>query len=139
MKMTLKYARSGGTLVEVEVEERKTLYLRISTRTLACWQVQIHNGEFHNIDRQREIVLETVYQLDLPYALPSEIVGEPAKRAEDGPWFPACGGTETPFLSRSGKRLLYCWQPSTGNHAYLDCGSDIILTPEEAAQAMQLY
>jgi hypothetical protein len=61
-----------------------------------------------------------------------------AKR-EQGPWRPACGGTETPFLSRSGKKLLYCWQPSTGRHAYLDCGTDIILTDEEANLAMQLY
>jgi len=55
-----------------------------------------------------------------------------------GPWVPACGGTETPFTSRSGRRLLYCWQPSTGLHAYLDCGSDLILTQEEAEIAMQL-
>lgn len=56
-----------------------------------------------------------------------------------GDWFPACGGTERPFTSRSGKRLLYCWQPSTGKHAYLDCGSDLILTQEESEIAMQLH
>lgn len=59
-----------------------------------------------------------------------------AERAAQGNWYPACGGTETPFLSRSGRRLLYCWQPSTGNHAYLDLGTDIILTSEEAEIAM---
>lgn len=47
-------------------------------------------------------------------------------------WVPACGGTETPFHSRSGRTLLYCWQPSTGRHAYLDCGTDLILSDEEA-------
>jgi hypothetical protein len=53
-----------------------------------------------------------------------------------GNWYPACGGTETPFLSRSGRTLLYCYQPSTGNHAYLDMGTDIILSQEEADIAL---
>jgi len=61
-----------------------------------------------------------------------------AKRAEQGNWFPACDGTETPFVSRSGKRLLYCFQPSSGRHGYLDLGTDIILSDEEAAAALQL-
>jgi hypothetical protein len=56
-----------------------------------------------------------------------------------GNWFPACNGTETPFLSRSGKRLLYVYQPSTGNHAYIDMGTDMVLTDEEARQALQTY
>lgn len=54
-------------------------------------------------------------------------------------WFPACGGTEIPFTSRSGKRLLYVWQPSTGNHAYLDLDSDIVLSDEDARQALGTY
>jgi hypothetical protein len=58
------------------------------------------------------------------------------KTAEQGNWFPACDGTETPFTTRTGKRLLYCYQPSTGHHAYLDLGSDIILTDEEAQAAL---
>lgn len=60
------------------------------------------------------------------------------KAAEQGNWFPACDGTETPFVTRTGKRLLYCYQPSTGNHAYLDLGSDIILTDAEAQAALAL-
>ena len=64
---------------------------------------------------------------------------EAAKRAEQGNWFPACGGTETPFTTRTGKRLLYCYQPTTGHHAYLDCGTDIILTDEEANAALATY
>jgi hypothetical protein len=56
-----------------------------------------------------------------------------------GDWFPANGGTETPFTSRSGKRLLYVWQPRTGNHAYLDLGSDVILSDEQASAALMLY
>ena len=57
-------------------------------------------------------------------------------RKEQGPWIPACGGTEVPFNTRTGRRLLYCWQPSTGNHAYLDCGTDLILSDEEASAAL---
>jgi hypothetical protein len=66
-------------------------------------------------------------------------LSEMDRKREQGDWFPANSGAETPFLSRSGRRLLYCWQPSTGNHAYLDMGSDMILTQEEADLAMQLY
>jgi hypothetical protein len=61
------------------------------------------------------------------------------ERQAQGNWIPACGGTERRFRSRSGKTLLYCWQPSSGRHAYLDCDSDIILTDEEAAAALALF
>lgn len=47
-------------------------------------------------------------------------------------WVPACGGHETPTLTRSGKRLLYCWNPATGQHAYIDCDTDMVLTNKEA-------
>jgi hypothetical protein len=53
-------------------------------------------------------------------------------KASQGNWWPACNGTEQPFIARSGKRLLYMYQPSTGKHAYLDCESDLILSDEEA-------
>lgn len=59
-------------------------------------------------------------------------------KAKNGAWLPACNGTEVPFFSRSGRRLLYCYQPSTGKHAYLDCDTDIILDDEQAAHFMQL-
>lgn len=59
-------------------------------------------------------------------------------RVLDDIWLPACGGTETPFKSRSGLRLLYCWNPATGQHAYLNCDTDIILTDEEARAALAL-
>jgi hypothetical protein len=68
-----------------------------------------------------------------------QLIDKLAKKAEQGHWVPACGGTETPFKSRSGKVLLYCWQPSTGRHAYLDCGTDIILSDEEAKAALAIY
>lgn len=54
-----------------------------------------------------------------------------AKKAQ-GNWVPACGGTEEPFMTRSGVRVQYLYQPSTGNHAYIDVDSDILLTDEEA-------
>jgi hypothetical protein len=68
----------------------------------------------------------------------AEMIAEQDAKKAQGNWMPGCGGTETPFLSRSGRRLLYCWQPSTGRHAYLDCGSDVILTDEEAEAALGL-
>jgi hypothetical protein len=62
----------------------------------------------------------------------AELLEKRAKAKEQGNWIPACGGTEVPFFTRSGRRLLYVWQPSTGKHAYLDCNSDLILSDEEA-------
>lgn len=52
-------------------------------------------------------------------------------KAEQGIWLPANNGTETPFYTRSGKRVLYCWQPSTGKHAYLDTGTDMFIPDSE--------
>ncbi len=56
----------------------------------------------------------------------------------DDRWIPACGGTETPFKSRSGKVLQYCWNPGTGAHAYLDVGTDMILSFDEAQAALMV-
>lgn len=61
----------------------------------------------------------------------AEILDERQAKAEQGNWVPACGGTEAPFTSRSGHRVLYCWQPTTGNHAYLDLGSDMIIPDDQ--------
>ena len=47
-------------------------------------------------------------------------------------WVPACGGTETPFHTRGGRVLLYCFNPQQHRHAYLDQQDDVILTDEEA-------
>ncbi len=66
----------------------------------------------------------------------AELLAAADKRAANGNWVPAAGGTEVPFETRSGRRLLYCWQPSTGRHAYLDLGTDLILTDEEAELAL---
>lgn len=53
-----------------------------------------------------------------------------------GEWIPASNRTETPFTTRGGATLLYCYQPRSGRHAYLDCGSDVILTDAEAANLL---
>lgn len=58
------------------------------------------------------------------------------RQKAQGNWYPANGGTETEFKTRLGRRLLYCWQPSTGRHAYLDVATDIILSDEEAQLAL---
>ena len=51
-------------------------------------------------------------------------------------WLPACNGTETPFETRTRRKLLYCWNPATGKHGYIDCGTDMLLSDEEAAIAL---
>lgn len=48
-----------------------------------------------------------------------------------GDWFPANGGTEVPFTTRSGHRLLYVWQPRSGRHAYLNLGTDLIIPDDQ--------
>jgi len=68
-----------------------------------------------------------------------ELIKAKQDKDANGDWIPASGGTEKEFKSRSGKRLLYCYQPSTGRHAYLDLGTDMILSDEEANSALGLY
>lgn len=48
-------------------------------------------------------------------------------------WVPANGGTETPYVTKSGHKVLYMWNKKTGEHAYLDLSRDIFLTREEEA------
>jgi hypothetical protein len=69
----------------------------------------------------------------------SERIDAEVKRREQGNWVPACNGTEVPFRTRTGLRLLYCWQPSTGKHAYINCDTDIILSEDEARAALATY
>lgn len=76
------------------------------------------------------------FRCDQPAPALSEQIDRAIERREQGNWVPACGGTETPFVSRSGMRLLYCWQPSSGRHAYINCDSDIVLTDAEAMRAL---
>lgn len=54
-------------------------------------------------------------------------------------WLPASGGQETPFKSRSGIRMLYCWNPKLKKHAYMNLNTDTIMSDEEARAALQTY
>lgn len=71
-------------------------------------------------------------ELPEPTRTLADAIEEAERKAANGPWYPASGGTEKPFFTRSGRRLQYLYQPSTGRHAYYDCDSDLILTNEEA-------
>ena len=54
----------------------------------------------------------------------------------DSYWVAACGGTETPFTTRTGRLLHYMWNTMTGEHAYYDVRSDIFLNNDEATAAL---
>jgi hypothetical protein len=51
-------------------------------------------------------------------------------------WVAGCGGTEVPFVTRTGRKLHYMWNMTTGEHAYYDCINDIFLDTEEAMIAL---
>lgn len=51
-------------------------------------------------------------------------------------WVAACGGTETPIRTRTGRLLLYMWNRTTGEHAHYDVEQDLFLTNEEACAAL---
>lgn len=51
-------------------------------------------------------------------------------------WVAACGGTEVPFKTRTGKTLWYMWNPRTGEHAYLDMDNDLFLSNQDAHMEM---
>ena len=57
------------------------------------------------------------------------------ERMTRGRWVPASGGTEKPYWMRLGIRVLYCWNTGTGEHAWLNVDTDIIMTAEEADAA----
>lgn len=40
-------------------------------------------------------------------------------------WVAACGGRELPFI-HNGTEWLYVFNPATGEHAYLNLGTDIV-------------
>ncbi len=68
-------------------------------------------------------------------SIPRQLEAKDRWKAQ-GDWVPASGGTEQPFWTRTGRRLQYVYQPRTGRHAYLDLGTDVILTDEEALLAL---
>jgi hypothetical protein len=50
-------------------------------------------------------------------------------------WVPANGGLEEPFVRR-GFRLLWCFNPAQGRHAYIDLDRDTEVSAAEAAEIM---
>lgn len=49
---------------------------------------------------------------------------------------PAAGGTEQPFVTRLGARVMYCWDPSISgrdSHCYVNLDTDVILADCELA------
>jgi hypothetical protein len=46
-------------------------------------------------------------------------------KPDNGPIYPACGGTEEPFTV-NGTTWLYVWQPSSGCHGYLNMTTDVV-------------
>lgn len=75
----------------------------------------------------------------MPESNLSDILAAAKEKAENGQWVVGNGGTETPVTDRLGRRLLWCWQPSTGRHAYLDLGTDMILDDADAFGALGAY
>jgi hypothetical protein len=65
-------------------------------------------------------------------------IQEREQRLAQSPWMPASGGTETPFHTRGGRLLQYLYQPATGEHAYIDCETDIFLTDDEANRELSI-
>ncbi len=54
-------------------------------------------------------------------------------------WVPANGGSEEPFFTRYGQKLLYCYNPKLGKHAYVDAKTDLVLSDDEALKAIGVY
>jgi hypothetical protein len=46
---------------------------------------------------------------------------------------------KTPFTTRTGRRLLYMWNPTTGEHAYYDVTNDVFLSADEATAALAMH
>lgn len=65
-----------------------------------------------------------------------ERLQEADRKKAQGNWVPANNQTETIFTTRTGRRLLYCYQASSGSHAYCDVETDLILSDEEARLAL---
>ena len=45
-------------------------------------------------------------------------------------WVAANCGTEVPFV-KNGTMYLYVWSPYTGEHGFLDMGTDIVMSDKE--------
>lgn len=103
-------------------------------KTDAYIALHLRNGDaiVLNIDQARDLANSLqIAASKLSYELMSKGV-HPVKDE----WIPANGGHEEPFNTRTGRRVLYVWNPLTGQHAHLDLGTDMILTGEEEKIAL---
>ena len=51
-------------------------------------------------------------------------------------WVPANGGLEEPCTAKSGREVLYVYNPATGQHGYLDLDTDIVWTGRDVAHLL---
>ena len=100
----------------------------------------LHHGPWRPEAPEPPLALEPYPVFDCPRR-PTlvELLVERDEWKAQGEWRPAHGGTETPFTTRSGRRLLYCYQPRSGRHAYLDVGTDMIMSDDDARLAMAMH
>lgn len=86
------------------------------------WQDEATRDCFHECRKRGFVAAD-------PERFPSSVVPTEeyarAVAARDDRWVAACGGTEEPF-EHQGRRLLYVFNPATGDHAYLDLATDLV-------------
>jgi len=70
------------------------------------------------------------------YAGVANVPYEQARDQNLDVWVPACGGTEQPFRTRTGKRLLYCFNFKQNRSAYVDLDNGVVLDCKAARQVL---
>lgn len=74
--------------------------------------------------------------LFIPKAQPGVTLIAGPLKVKPSDWVAACGGTEVPFETRTGRTLHYMWDRVSGEHAYYDVHADIFLSNEETTTAL---
>jgi hypothetical protein len=112
---------------------------------------ELRRGTKHELEHTndpkiaREIAMDHLAEDEAYYEKLEAIERRPSMQANPHPqagageWYPASGGKEEPFTTRTGRRLQYMWQPRTGAHAYYDLDRDIILSDDEAMRALGTF
>ena len=82
----------------------------------------------HLICNLRDQLIETLgVETIEPKPSITEILARREYEKSQGNWVAASSGTEKPFTTRTGHKVQYMWQPSTGRHAYINLETDIII------------
>lgn len=68
--------------------------------------------------------MQTATRIRKPKAVP---VFDTTYAIDGSLWVPGCGKTERPSTTRSGRNIIYGWQPDTGDHRYLDLDANAVL------------